>query len=154
MEFLFLLLVVLLGSAPDPRIQNDFANLADRLSSSHWDRARLCLTYDEPLSHLIYAGADFILVPSIFEPFGLTQLTEMRYGSIPVVRKTGGLYDTVFDVDNDKARAEAQGLEPNGFNFDGADCGGSTMPSIGRSRLGTTVGDWFNSLCKRVMEQD
>ncbi|GFP91981.1 soluble starch synthase 3 chloroplastic/amyloplastic [Phtheirospermum japonicum] len=82
--------VVLLGSAPDPRVQNDFANLANQLHYSHNDRARLCLTYDEPLSHLIYAGADFILVPSIFEPCGLTQLTAMRYGSIPVVRKTGG----------------------------------------------------------------
>ncbi|XP_038690826.1 starch synthase 3, chloroplastic/amyloplastic isoform X2 [Tripterygium wilfordii] len=124
--------VVLLGSAPDPRIQNDFVNLANHLHSSHADRARLCLTYDEPLSHLIYAGADFILVPSIFEPCGLTQLTAMRYGSIPVVRKTGGLYDTVFDVDHDKERAEAQGLEPNGFNFDGADAG--------QSLLGTKVG--------------
>ncbi|XP_060193605.1 soluble starch synthase 3, chloroplastic/amyloplastic isoform X3 [Lycium barbarum] len=84
--------VVLLGSAPDPRIQNDFVNLANELHSKYNDRARLCLTYDEPLSHLIYSGADFILVPSIFEPCGLTQLTAMRYGSIPVVRKTGGAY--------------------------------------------------------------
>ncbi|XP_061336931.1 starch synthase 3, chloroplastic/amyloplastic-like isoform X2 [Gastrolobium bilobum] len=116
--------VVLLGSAPDPRIQNDFVNLANELHSSYSDHARLCLAYDEPLSHLIYAGADFILVPSIFEPCGLTQLIAMRYGSIPVVRKTGGLYDTVFDVDHDRDRAQAQGLEPNGFSFDGADAGG------------------------------
>uniref|UniRef100_A0A803RB02 starch synthase n=1 Tax=Cannabis sativa TaxID=3483 RepID=A0A803RB02_CANSA len=68
-------IVVLLGSAPDPRIHNDFVNLANHLHSTHARRARLCLTYDEPLSHLIYAGADFILVPSIFEPCGLTQLT-------------------------------------------------------------------------------
>ncbi|KAF8775061.1 hypothetical protein HU200_005113 [Digitaria exilis] len=116
--------VVLLGSAPDPRIQGDFANLANTLQGENHGRVRLCLTYDEPLSHLIYAGSDFILVPSIFEPCGLTQLVAMRYGAIPIVRKTGGLYDTVFDVDNDKERARAVGLEPNGFSFDGADNNG------------------------------
>ncbi|GJN26406.1 hypothetical protein PR202_gb14333 [Eleusine coracana subsp. coracana] len=116
--------VVLLGSAPDPRIQGDFTNLASKLHGEYHGRVKLCLTYDEPLSHLIYAGADFILVPSIFEPCGLTQLIAMRYGSIPVVRKTGGLYDTVFDVDDDKDRAQAQGLEPNGFSFEGADSNG------------------------------
>ncbi|KAK2974832.1 hypothetical protein RJ640_005616, partial [Escallonia rubra] len=146
--------VVLLGSAPDPRIQNDFVNLANQLHSSHNDRARLCLTYDEPLSHLIYAGADFILVPSIFEPCGLTQLTAMRYGSVAVVRKTGGLHDTVFDVDHDKERAQAQGLEPNGFNFEGADAGGVDY-AVNRALSAWYDGrDWFNSLCKRVMEQD
>ncbi|KAL6197922.1 hypothetical protein ACLB2K_027714 [Fragaria x ananassa] len=146
--------VVLLGSAPDPRIQNEFVNLANQLHSSHGDRARLCLTYDEPLSHLIYAGSDFMLVPSIFEPCGLTQLVAMRYGSIPVVRKTGGLYDTVFDVDHDKERAEAQGLEPNGFSFDGADAGGVDY-ALNRAISAWYDGrDWFNSLCKTVMEQD
>ncbi|KAJ8761784.1 hypothetical protein K2173_004596 [Erythroxylum novogranatense] len=146
--------VVLLGSAPDPRIQNDFVNLSNQLHSGHWDRARLCLTYDEPLSHLIYAGADFILVPSIFEPCGLTQLTAMRYGSIPVVRKTGGLYDTVFDVDHDKERAEAQGLEPNGFSFDGADTAGVDYALNRAMTTWYDARDWFYSLCRRVMQQD
>ncbi|CAI8590692.1 unnamed protein product [Vicia faba] len=146
--------VVLLGSAPDPRIQNDFVHLANQLHSSHNDRARLCLAYDEPLSHLIYAGADFILVPSIFEPCGLTQLTAMRYGSIPIVRKTGGLYDTVFDVDHDRDRAEAQDLEPNGFSFDGADVGGVEY-ALNRAISTWYDGrEWFNTLCKTVMEQD
>ncbi|KAL8130155.1 hypothetical protein V2J09_019310 [Rumex salicifolius] len=145
---------ILLGSAPDPRIQNDFVSLANQLHSAHNDRARLCLTYDEPLSHLIYAAADFILVPSLFEPCGLTQLVAMRYGAIPVVRKTGGLYDTVFDVDHDKERAEGQGLEPNGFNFEGADASGVDY-ALNRALSAYFDGrEWFQSLCKRVMEQD
>ncbi|XP_031486594.1 starch synthase 3, chloroplastic/amyloplastic [Nymphaea colorata] len=146
--------VVLLGSAPDPRIQNDFVNLANQLHSSHADRARLCLTYDEPLSHLIYAGADFILVPSLFEPCGLTQLIAMRYGSVPVVRRTGGLNDTVFDVEHDKERAKAQGLEPNGFNFEGADTAGIDYALNRAMTAWYDARSWFNSLCKQVMEQD
>ncbi|KAL4201408.1 hypothetical protein AMTRI_Chr02g215920 [Amborella trichopoda] len=146
--------VVLLGSAPDPRIQGEFSDLANQLHNIHGDRARLCLTYDEPLSHLIYAGADFTLVPSLFEPCGLTQLVAMRYGSIPVVRKTGGLYDTVFDVDHDKQRAQVQGLEPNGFNFDGADFAGVDYALNRAISIWYESRDWFYSLCKRVMEQD
>ncbi|CAH9141803.1 unnamed protein product [Cuscuta epithymum] len=146
--------VVLLGSAPDPRIQNEFVSLANHFHSAFADRARLCLTYDEPLSHLIYAGADFILVPSIFEPCGLTQLIAMRYGSIPVVRKTGGLYDTVFDVDHGKEKAEACGIEPNGFSFDGADAGGVDYALNRAISAWYDAQDWLNSLRKKVMEQD
>ncbi|KAB8097019.1 hypothetical protein EE612_025659 [Oryza sativa] len=146
--------VVLLGSAPDHRIQGDFTNLASKLHGEYHGRVKLCLTYDEPLSHLIYAGADFIVVPSMFEPCGLTQLTAMRYGSIPIVRKTGGLYDTVFDVDDDKDRAREQGLEPNGFSFEGADSNGVDYALDRAITTWYDARDWFHSLCKRVMEQD
>jgi starch synthase len=60
------------------------------------------IAYDEPLSHLVQAGADAILVPSRFEPCGLTQLCGLRYGTLPVVARTGGLADTVIDA-NDAA---------------------------------------------------
>uniref|UniRef100_A0A0A9A034 starch synthase n=1 Tax=Arundo donax TaxID=35708 RepID=A0A0A9A034_ARUDO len=78
----------------------------------------------------------------------------MRYGSIPIVRKTGGLYDTVFDVDDDKDRAQAQGLEPNGFSFEGANSNGVDYALDRAITTFYDARDWFNSLCKRVMEQD
>ncbi len=69
------------------------------------------LRYDETLAHRIYAGADMFLVPSRFEPCGLGQMISMRYGTVPIVRRTGGLADTVNDY--------AQGLETaTGFTFD------------------------------------
>lgn len=92
-------------------VQEDFNQLANDLQNQYNDRARLCFAFDEPLSHLIYAGCDMLLVPSMFEPCGLTQMIGMRYGTVAVVRKTGGLADTVFDIDDDVDRAEAYGQE-------------------------------------------
>ena len=66
--------------------------------------------YDEALAHRIYAGSDFFLMPSKFEPCGLGQEISLRYGTIPIVRETGGLADTVVDVDANPA-------EGNGFVF-------------------------------------
>jgi starch synthase len=145
---------VLLGSAPDPKVQAEFDALAADLGRQYPDRARLWFAYDEPLSHLIYAGADLFLVPSMFEPCGLTQMIAMRYGAVPVVRRTGGLADTVFDLDTDGEKAEAQGLAPNGFSFDGADAEGMDYA------LNRALGAWFGDreaweqLVQRVMGMD
>ena len=69
--------------------------------------------YREDLAHLIYAGSDVLVVPSMFEPCGLAPLIGMRYGTVPVVRATGGMADTVFDHDN-SGRPPA---ERNGYVF-------------------------------------
>ncbi len=76
------------------------------------------IMYSERLAHMIYAAADIVLVPSMFEPCGLTQMIALRYGAVPVVRRTGGLADTIFDVDNHKGSTPD---EANGFVFDGTD---------------------------------
>jgi len=145
---------VLLGSAPDPQVQSEFNDLSSELSRHYPDRAKLWFAFDEPLSHLIYAGSDIILVPSMFEPCGLTQLIAMSYGTIPVVRRTGGLNDTVFDVDYDGQRAEEVGCEPNGFSFEGANTHSLDLA------LNRALNLWYNDkgawslLARTVMNQD
>ncbi|OHV84677.1 glycogen synthase GlgA [Rhizobium sp. LCM 4573] len=67
-------------------------------AARHPGRIGIVTGYDEPLSHLMQAGADAILIPSRFEPCGLTQLYGLRYGCVPVVARTGGLNDTVIDA--------------------------------------------------------
>ena len=81
-------------------------------------KGKVCayISYDEALAHKIYAGSDVLLVPSQFEPCGLTQLIAMHYGTIPVVRETGGLKDTVEPYN----KYEDTG---NGFTFDRYEAG-------------------------------
>ncbi len=72
--------------------------LLNELKNKYPGRYNTFIGYDEELSHLIYSGADFLIMPSRFEPCGLNQLYALRYGTIPVVRTTGGLKDTVKDI--------------------------------------------------------
>jgi starch synthase len=81
---------VLLGSG-DPALEKDYKKLAEDFSQS----AAVRIGYNNALAHQIEAGADFFLMPSRFEPCGLNQLYSMAYGTIPIVRSTGGLADTV-----------------------------------------------------------
>ena len=98
--------VVVLGTG-DPRYENAFRYYEGLY------KGNVCayISYNEALAHQIYAGADAFLVPSLFEPCGLTQLIAMRYGTVPIVRETGGLKDTV-------APFNPETLEGNGFTFD------------------------------------
>ena len=97
--------IVILGTG-DPYYERALADIA----SNHRGAMCACIDFDSGLAHTIYAGSDIFLMPSIFEPCGLSQLVAMAYGSVPVVRETGGLKDTVTPYN------EYTG-EGNGFSF-------------------------------------
>jgi starch synthase len=103
---------VLLGSSPIPAISADFHALKHQYADH--PHVHLILHHQEELAHYIYAASDMMIVPSIFEPCGLTQMIALKYGSVPVVRRTGGLADTIFDVDTSGKPFE----ETNGYTFD------------------------------------
>ena len=100
--------LALLG-AGDPDLETAFREAA----ADHPGRIGVVIGWDEALSHLMQAGSDAILVPSRFEPCGLTQLYGLRYGTLPVVARTGGLADTVIDANEAALRAGVA----TGFQF-------------------------------------
>ncbi|KAM4105266.1 hypothetical protein ACJW30_06G219200 [Castanea mollissima] len=82
--------IIVLGTGKKPMEKQ-----LEQLEKIYPDKARVVAKFNVPLAHMIIAGADFILVPSRFEPCGLIQLHAMRYGTVPIVASTGGLVDTV-----------------------------------------------------------
>ncbi|MDD4844474.1 MAG: glycogen synthase GlgA [Anaerotignum sp.] len=103
---------VLLGTG-ETRFEYFFREMAKRYPG----RASLNIFFDETLAQQIYAGSDLFLMPSRFEPCGLGQMFSLRYGTVPIVRKTGGLADTVFQY-------HSETKEGNGFLFESYDGGG------------------------------
>ncbi len=100
--------LIVLGSG-DSRYLGFFGELEKK-----YPQVATHLSFDTTLPHVVFAGADIVLVPSRFEPSGLTQMEAMRYGALPLVRKTGGLADSVIDYD----RANNRGT---GFMFENYD---------------------------------
>lgn len=84
---------MILGSG-DPQVESQLSNLANEFPGFY----NAYIGYSEPLSHLLYAGADFLLMPSRVEPCGLNQMYALRYGTVPIVRNVGGLRDTIVDM--------------------------------------------------------
>ncbi len=139
---------VLLGSSPDPAINAQFWDLKHQVNDC--EDCHLELAFDEGLARLIYAGADMIVVPSVFEPCGLTQMIALRYGTAPIVRSVGGLADTIFDWDY----ADLPQENRNGFVFHSSDNQGL------ESAMNRAIGLWnhfpkgFRWMIQNGMTQD
>jgi starch synthase len=129
----------------DPRAEDGLR----RLAASYPGTIDLVIGFDEGLAHLVQGAADMLLIPSLYEPCGLTQLYALRYGTIPIVRATGGLVDTVVDA---TPEALADGTA-SGFRFSAVD-GGAFAHAVERALELHADTDRWQSLVRRVMQQD
>lgn len=126
----------------DPDLMGYFQDLAAR----HEGTVATHLKFDNELPHLMFAGADAVLIPSRFEPSGLTQMEAMRYGCIPIVRKTGGLADTVENYDERKDSG-------TGFVFSAFDSQ-ALLISLTRAASAFANKKAWKGLQKRAMKKD
>jgi starch synthase len=133
--------VVLQGSG-SPAIMEAVEALARAMP----DKVAYRSDFDDALAHRIYAGSDFFLVPSRFEPCGLAQMYAMRYGTVPVVRATGGLRDTVIDCDPELATG-------TGFLFEEAS-GEGLYGAMARAITAFARRTAFAKVVRRVMRND
>src|SRR3989338_2930430 len=126
--------------------EGDFMNFFHDLESKYPDKVAVHLKFDNVLPHLIFAGADVVLVPSRFEPCWLVQMEAMRMGTIPIVRQTGGLVDSVEDYNPNKETG-------TGFTFERFDSS-SLMISIIRAFENFRDKKKWRELQKRAMTKD
>jgi len=123
---------VLLGTSPEHKINEEFWHLKRQLNDS--PDCHLEIGFNEELSHLIYAGSDMIIMPSLYEPCGLAQMLSLKYGTVPIVRWVGGLADTVFDKDHSHKPLH----ERNGYVFTEPDAQGL------ESAMHRAIGCWYS----------
>lgn len=133
--------LVLLGSG-DREYGEFFASLA----AEYPDRVGVCLEFTEELAHKIYAGTDIFLMPSRFEPCGISQMIAMRYGGVPLVRAVGGLADTVQQHDPEKGTG-------CGFRFKEFSSG-DLLHALDSALAEFKKKDSWKKLASRVMEID
>lgn len=107
--------LVVLGSG-NKRMEEELRDL----SAAVPQKVYLCPKLDEPMSHLIEAGSDFFLMPSVFEPCGLNQMYSQVYGTVPIVSRVGGLVDTVTDADENPGSGTGLMCEPDAASLRGA----------------------------------
>lgn len=132
--------VVVLGTG-EPNLEEALSQLAEKFEGS----LGVKIKYDDPLAHLIQGGADMFLMPSRYEPCGLGQLYSLKYGTIPVVHTTGGLADTIIDVDGDP--------RGNGFAFEESSPD-ALVGAVKRASAAFRQPDRWNLLIQRAMAQD
>lgn len=99
--------IIMLGSG-----EYDYEQRWEELRNRYPEHIGLFVGYSDALAHKIYAGSDFFLMPSLFEPCGLGQMIAQRYGTLPIVRRTGGLKDSVINYDGSNIDSS------NGYGFD------------------------------------
>ena len=133
--------IVILGTG-----QQKYHDLYTELSSKYPDNLGVRLEFNNSLAHLVEAGSDYFLMPSRYEPCGLNQMYSFRYGTMPVVRATGGLKDTVSDLD-------CNGTMGNGFTF--ADYTPEALvEALRKAAAFFTNGKTVEKVRKRIMEED
>ncbi|MFO7815636.1 MAG: glycogen synthase GlgA [Halanaerobiales bacterium] len=126
--------------------ENKYEDFFRYVSSRYPDKISVNITYDSELAQKIYAGSDMFLMPSRFEPCGLGQLISMRYGTVPIVKETGGLKDTVLPYNE---------YEDTGYGFSFGDYNAHDMlHTIKRALSFYHQKEVWSKLVKRVMEQD
>jgi len=135
------LYLVILGTG-DAKYEKQFAEIGRK----HRDRVGVRIDFDNALAHKIEAGSDMFLMPSRYEPCGLNQMYSLKYGTIPVVRATGGLDDTILEFDPETG-------EGNGFKFEEYSSG-ELVKAVKRARWMYEDKDHWQKIVSNAMSED